>query len=433
MINQHYKNRYDRFIQYIRSLNRTISGYSENHHIQPSCLKGTNDPDNMIELTLREHHIAHWLLWKAYPNYLPLSSAFLQMCNKNPALGKTTFKPIPSRVYEQLKTEVYRSLGALNADKVRVKDNNGHIIVLTKEEYAKQNELKFHTTGKVVVYDTETKSSVSITTTEYHMNKDRYIPNCKSNNCKGKGNGYSCWSEYIFLDQETGATKKMTRESAKLLNIEIGYKRYTQVLAHKVRATDNEGNTTIISLKEYQTGNYKHSNAETVKVHDKYLDKKVSIPRRKYFSDPNRYVTSTKGKVLVKDDNGKSKLIPREEFQAGNHLGHTFGLTAALDQITGEYVQITKEEFSRNRDRYSGPNKGKVNVIDKSTGERLQIPKNEFIKELYAGLGNKTLLFRARNRLTGTEKNINIYEWELVKTEYEIIDVDQFNKANSLK
>jgi hypothetical protein len=52
---------------------------------------------------------------------------------------------------------------------------------------------------------------------------------------------------------------------------------------------------------------------------------------------------------------------------------------------------------------------------------------------LYAGLGNKALLFRARNRLTGTEKNVNIYEWELVKTEYEIIDVDQFNKANSLK
>lgn len=37
------------------------------------------------------------------------------------------------------------------------------------------------------------------------------------------------------------------------------------------------------------------------------------------------------------------------------------------------------------------------------------------------------------NRLTGKEKNINIYEWDLVKQEYEIVDLEKYNKANLLK
>jgi hypothetical protein len=27
---------------------------------------GTNDSDNLIRLTARQHFIAHWMLWKAY-------------------------------------------------------------------------------------------------------------------------------------------------------------------------------------------------------------------------------------------------------------------------------------------------------------------------------------------------------------------------------
>lgn len=44
--------------------NRSVTGYTENHHIIPSSLGGTNDKDNLVRLTAREHFICHLLLTK---------------------------------------------------------------------------------------------------------------------------------------------------------------------------------------------------------------------------------------------------------------------------------------------------------------------------------------------------------------------------------
>jgi hypothetical protein len=41
-----------------------IEGYTECHHIIPQSLGGSNDKDNLVELTAREHFICHWLLIK---------------------------------------------------------------------------------------------------------------------------------------------------------------------------------------------------------------------------------------------------------------------------------------------------------------------------------------------------------------------------------
>ena len=57
-------NRYERFIDSLKEQN--VEGYSEVHHIVPRSMGGTNDTDNLIRLTARQHFIAHWMLWKAY-------------------------------------------------------------------------------------------------------------------------------------------------------------------------------------------------------------------------------------------------------------------------------------------------------------------------------------------------------------------------------
>ena len=44
--------------------NRMIDGYIEKHHIIPRSLNGTDDKDNIVELTAREHFICHLLLTK---------------------------------------------------------------------------------------------------------------------------------------------------------------------------------------------------------------------------------------------------------------------------------------------------------------------------------------------------------------------------------
>lgn len=43
---------------------RITEGYTELHHIIPQSLGGSNDKENLVYLTAREHFICHWLLIK---------------------------------------------------------------------------------------------------------------------------------------------------------------------------------------------------------------------------------------------------------------------------------------------------------------------------------------------------------------------------------
>lgn len=57
-------------------------GYVEKHHVIPRCLGGTDDPDNLVRLTAREHFLAHQLLVKIHPGVRGLSWALVLMCGK---------------------------------------------------------------------------------------------------------------------------------------------------------------------------------------------------------------------------------------------------------------------------------------------------------------------------------------------------------------
>ena len=61
-INNKYKKWYDSIV--VRAKTRKLECYIERHHILPRCLGGTDDVDNIAELTAREHFICHRLLSK---------------------------------------------------------------------------------------------------------------------------------------------------------------------------------------------------------------------------------------------------------------------------------------------------------------------------------------------------------------------------------
>lgn len=50
--------------------------YFEEHHITPKSLGGDNSPENLVKLTFREHFVAHWLLYRIYPDNKELAAAF---------------------------------------------------------------------------------------------------------------------------------------------------------------------------------------------------------------------------------------------------------------------------------------------------------------------------------------------------------------------
>jgi hypothetical protein len=73
----HYKNIYEKLIN--RARNRISEIYTESHHIIPRCMNGDNSRENLVELTPEEHHTAHLLLVKIYPDHIGLVKAAVMM------------------------------------------------------------------------------------------------------------------------------------------------------------------------------------------------------------------------------------------------------------------------------------------------------------------------------------------------------------------
>lgn len=80
--------------------NRSITGYTENHHIIPSSLGGTNDKDNLVRLTAREHFICHLLLTKMTTGNDKYKMCFaFHMLSNAKNIGDGRYIPT-SRLYE---------------------------------------------------------------------------------------------------------------------------------------------------------------------------------------------------------------------------------------------------------------------------------------------------------------------------------------------
>ncbi len=74
------------------------SGYSERHHILPVALGGTNDANNLVRLSAREHFVAHLLLARLFGGTMWL--AVIRMKGRRHGDGY-----VNSRLYEQARQE----------------------------------------------------------------------------------------------------------------------------------------------------------------------------------------------------------------------------------------------------------------------------------------------------------------------------------------
>ena len=88
-----------------RARTRTLLGYKERHHIIPRCIGGNNDALNLVDLTAREHFIAHKLLCEIYPNIKGIQLAFWAMVVYKSKKNQRTYK-ISAREYESLRLDV---------------------------------------------------------------------------------------------------------------------------------------------------------------------------------------------------------------------------------------------------------------------------------------------------------------------------------------
>ena len=115
--------------------------HTEKHHIFPKSIFGTND--KILELTLREHYIAHLLLWKIYEkrykkglskkgNYYKMLYSITMMSN----IHKTKIK-INSHLFEQIrKNAINARIGKKGSiyGKIWINKNNGKERMIIKKE-----------------------------------------------------------------------------------------------------------------------------------------------------------------------------------------------------------------------------------------------------------------------------------------------------------
>lgn len=155
--NKHYLNRYLKFIKAF-SNQISIKGETEAHHICPKsldlfpeykCFK--INPWNKINLTYRQHFIAHYILSKIYPDSKQIY-AFWAMCNKQSPNNTRNYK-VNSKIFESTKKLVSEKISQNNKNRknptkskqklnmVSCYDSNKNYTEVTRQEFNNRNDL----------------------------------------------------------------------------------------------------------------------------------------------------------------------------------------------------------------------------------------------------------------------------------------------------
>jgi len=120
-----------------------LNGYTEKHHILPKSMGGSDKLDNLVNLTPREHFIAHWLLYRIYKNS-SMAYAFHMMCYRNT---------------DQIK--YYNSYGYAEAKKASIKAGKEKIPHNKGKPHTKESKMKMSKSHKGKKFSEKSKKKMS--------------------------------------------------------------------------------------------------------------------------------------------------------------------------------------------------------------------------------------------------------------------------------
>lgn len=113
---------------------RITEGYTERHHIVPQSLGGSNDKENLVDLTAREHFICHWLLIKMTEGEDRSKMLYaLQGMKAENKYQERYHTKITARIYEKYRIEHAENHSKLMKSKNLVPWNKGGA-ALTEEQ-----------------------------------------------------------------------------------------------------------------------------------------------------------------------------------------------------------------------------------------------------------------------------------------------------------
>ena len=111
---------YNNIIQQAKSRILSKSEYKERHHIIPRSMGGDNSPENLVNLTAREHFICHWLLTKMVQGDAKKSMLYALF-----AMGTGHQKQ--HRYSTKITSRLYSNLRQIRSNLVR-EQQTGHIV-----------------------------------------------------------------------------------------------------------------------------------------------------------------------------------------------------------------------------------------------------------------------------------------------------------------
>lgn len=119
-----YKKHYDLLVAKAKDRGKP-EGYFERHHVVPKSMGGSNEEKNLVNLTAREHFIAHRLLWRIHKNK-EMTYAFHAMCKNLKGRMIETFKvdPKSSKLYAKEKEALAKVMSDRWKGVSRLGENN---------------------------------------------------------------------------------------------------------------------------------------------------------------------------------------------------------------------------------------------------------------------------------------------------------------------
>ena len=152
-----------------RSKTRHLEGYKEKHHVIPKCMGGSNEKENIVELTAREHFLCHCLLVEIYPLEQKLKYAVWTMATGFRKSKNSNFKT-SSKTYERLKILFSNSIkgkpkpiGFMSLEtRIKIsKSNIGRISSMKDKTHSIDTLIKMSKSRKKMVMTEERNKNIS--------------------------------------------------------------------------------------------------------------------------------------------------------------------------------------------------------------------------------------------------------------------------------
>jgi 5-methylcytosine-specific restriction endonuclease McrA len=184
--------------------NKELISYSENHHIIPRSLGGSNNRLNLVKLTAREHFVCHWLLTKMTTGQdnIKMTHALWSMRRASGTQERYS-TAITSRVYEQLKIKRSKILSE------QMRGSGNHMFGKTGELapcYGRTGE-KHPLFGKKMSPESSRKKSAALTGVPKTIESNKK----RSDSHKGKKHEYQLGDKNVMKRPEIAAKHKVPK------------------------------------------------------------------------------------------------------------------------------------------------------------------------------------------------------------------------------